>query len=94
MFVALFNYNDCHSFVFLSMIDGDYKFMGPYIDPSVSVTDGQVFIQSELKGYIQDESAGIPPSEPLMSDVIHQLTASSQGKTLRLPPNRGRYINQ
>lgn len=59
------NYKGFFSIVLLALVDSDYKFLWLDVGSPGSMSDAQIFNDSELKQSIEDGTIGIPAAEPI-----------------------------
>ena len=63
-----FNYKGFHSVVLLGLVDADYKFIWVNIGAPGACSDAQIWNQSDLRQYIDDDKIHVPPAEPIPGD--------------------------
>ena len=61
-----FNYKGFHSMVLLAVVDADYKFIWFDIAALVLSSDNQIFLYSNLRQNIKDNTFGFPQAESLV----------------------------
>jgi len=60
-----YNYKGFFSVVLMALVDGDYKFLWVDISGYGSMSDAQIFNDSELKECLEDNSIGFPVLSPI-----------------------------
>ena len=71
-----YNYKGFFSVVLMALVDGDYKFLWVDISGYGSMSDAQIFNDSELKECLEDKSIGFPVLSPYpnMTRQCHTLS--------------------
>ena len=62
------NYKGFFSLVLLALVDADYQFLWMDIGGYGSMSDSQIFNESELKEYLEDETIGFSDPDTLPND--------------------------
>ena len=63
-----YNYKGFFSIVLLAMVDADYKFLWTDVGGYGSMSDAQIYNESDLKEALEDNTIGLPPADPLPHD--------------------------
>ncbi len=62
------NYKSFFSVILMALVDGDYKFLWIDVSSHGSMSDAQIFNDSELKECLEDGSIGFPAPAPIPHD--------------------------
>ena len=63
-----YNYKGVFSIVLLAMVDADYKFLWTDVGGYGSMSDAQIYNESDPKEALEDNTIGLPPADPLPHD--------------------------
>ena len=65
-----YNYKGYHSIVLLALVDADYKFIYIDVGKKGCSSDGGIFYDTPLREGLQNDTLGLPDSEPLPGDDV------------------------